>query len=54
MLHGYFLSKGMLKADSREQEVIHLILELWKSDKSYGVIARELNDQRIKSRKAKA
>jgi hypothetical protein len=50
---GYFLSKGILKADSREQEVIQIILELWKNGKSHGAIARELNNQNIKPRKAK-
>ncbi|MFZ4712558.1 MAG: recombinase family protein [Bacteriovoracaceae bacterium] len=33
---------------------MQIIIELWKSGKSHGAIARELNNQNIKPRKAKA
>lgn len=51
--YGYYLSKGALKLDSREQEIIQLILEMWRKEMSHGAIARELNKQKIKPRKAK-
>ncbi len=49
----FYLSQGKLKPDSREQEIIQIILELCREGKSHGAIARELNYRNIKPRKAK-
>jgi DNA invertase Pin-like site-specific DNA recombinase len=51
--YGFYLSSGQLKPDTREQEIIQKILEMYSKGMSYGAIARSLNDQKIRPRLAK-
>lgn len=48
---GYCCQRGRLVPDPKEAETLHLILALWKSGKSLSDIMRQLNRQRIKTRK---
>jgi len=50
--YGYCLLKGRLLEDPREMAVVEDILKWWKEGLSHGAIARRLNDQNIKPRKA--
>ena len=48
---GYRCLRGRLILDAREIEIVHSVMNLWNSGKSYCAIARQLNGQRIKNRK---
>ena len=52
--YGYCLVNGMLAEDPREMSVVALMLKWWGQGMSYGAIARKLNSQKIKPRKAAA
>ena len=52
-LFGYFVLKGKLIEDNREQQTVQLIMKLWSAGKSYAGIAKYLNDHKIKTRKLK-
>jgi len=49
--YGYFVLKGQLVEDSREQQTVQLIMKLWSEGKSYAAIAQYLNGHNIKTRK---
>lgn len=48
---GYFVLKGQLVEDSREQQTVQLIMKLWSEGRSYAAISRYLNEQNLKTRK---
>ena len=50
--YGYCLVGGRLVEDPREIAVVHMMLAWWRSGQSLGAIARRLNIQKIKPRKA--
>jgi hypothetical protein len=50
--YGYCLVGGLLVEDPREMAVVHEMLSWWKTGMSFGAIARRLNSQKIKPRKA--
>jgi hypothetical protein len=50
--YGYCLVGGRLIEDPREMAVVQLMLGWWQSGMSLGAIARRLNSQKIKPRKA--
>lgn len=50
--YGYCLVNGMLTEDPREMSVVALMLKWWGQGMSYGAIARKLNSQKVKPRKA--
>ena len=50
--YGYFLLQGKVQVDTREQAIIGIILKFWNDGKSQCAIARLLNQQKIKPRKA--
>ena len=50
--YGSCLVDGQLVEDPKEASVLRLILKLWRQGMSHCAIARRLNDQRIKPRKA--
>jgi hypothetical protein len=50
--YGYCLVGGKLLEDPREMAVVQLMLKWWGEGMSLGAIARRLNSQRIKPRKA--
>lgn len=52
--YGYCLVNGMLVEDPREMSVVSLMVKWWNQGMSYGAIARKLNSQKIKPRKAAA
>lgn len=52
--YGYCLVNGKLAEDPREMRVVHLMIQWWSQGMSYGAIARKLNSQKIKPRKAEA
>lgn len=50
--YGYCLVGGRLIEDPREMAVVRKMLTWWRSGMSLGAIARQLNSQKIKPRKA--
>jgi hypothetical protein len=38
--------------DNKEIEIVHLVMNLWTAGQSYSAIAKHLNNQGIKNRKA--
>ena len=50
--YGYCLVKGKLLEDPREMANVRLMISWWNQGQSLGAIARRLNDQKIKPRKA--
>lgn len=50
--YGYCLVNGVLVEDPREMSVVALMVKWWNQGMSYGAIARKLNSQKIKPRKA--
>lgn len=50
--YGYFLFRGILQENSKEQAVIQLITKLNRKSLSQGAIARQLNELKIKPRRA--
>jgi len=50
--YGYCLVNGQLEEDPREVAVVQLIMKWWRQGLSHGAIARQLNRQKIKPRKA--
>lgn len=52
--YGYCLVNGALLEDPREMAVVALMVKWWTQGMSYGAIARKLNSQKIKPRKAAA
>lgn len=49
--YGYFVLKGKLVEDNREQQTVQLIIKLWSEGKSYAAIARYLNEHSVKTRR---
>lgn len=52
--YGYCLVNGVLVEDPREMAVVALMVKWWNQGMSYGAIARKLNSQKVKPRKAAA
>lgn len=50
--YGYSLVKGRLFEDPKEMSVVQDILKWWRQGMSHCAIARRLNDQKVKPRKA--
>lgn len=50
--YGFALVNGVLHEDPKERAVVQLIIKWWQQGLSHGAIARKLNDQKIKPRKA--
>jgi hypothetical protein len=50
--YGWCLVDGKLVVDPKEASVLRLILKLWRQGMNHCAIARRLNEQRIKPRKA--
>jgi len=50
--YGYCLVNRRLLEDPREMAVVQLMLQWWRDGMSLGAIARRLNSQKIKPRKA--
>ena len=49
---GYRCLRGRLIMDAREIEIVQLVMNLWIAGQSYSAIAKHLNNQGIKNRKA--
>ena len=49
---GYRCLRGRVILDAREIEIVHLVMNLWTAGQSYSAIAKHLNNQGIKNRKA--
>jgi Recombinase len=49
---GYRCLRGRLICDAREIEIVQLVMNLWTAGQSYSAIAKHLNNQGIKNRKA--
>ena len=49
---GYRCLRGRLIMDAREIEIVQLVLNFWTAGQSYSSIAKHLNNQGIKNRKA--
>ena len=49
---GYRNFRGRLIMDAREIEIVQLVMNLWTAGQSYSSIAKHLNNQGIKNRKA--
>ena len=49
---GYRNLRGRLIMDAREIEIVQLVMNLWTAGQSYSAIAKHLNKQGIKNRKA--
>jgi len=49
---GYRCLRGRLIMDAREIEIVQLVLNFWTAGQSYSAIAKHLNKQGIKNRKA--
>jgi len=50
--YGCCLVNGALLENPKEMAIIHIIIKWWQEGLSHGAIARKLNDQNIKPRKA--
>ncbi len=50
--YGFTLVNGVLHEDPKEMAVVQLIIKWWQQGLSQGAIARKLNNQKIKPRKA--
>jgi hypothetical protein len=50
--YGYCLVGGRLIEDPREMAIVQMMLAWWRGGQSLGAIARRLNSQKIKPRKA--
>lgn len=51
--YGFAYLEGHLVVDPRETKVIHQMVKLWQSGKSFKAIAEQLNDQKIPTRLGK-
>jgi hypothetical protein len=51
--YGFAYLEGKLAVDPRETKVVHQMVKLWQSGKSYKAIAERLNDQKIPTRLGK-
>ena len=49
---GYRCLRGRLIMDAREIEIVQLVMNFWTARQSYSTIAKHLNNQGIKNRKA--
>jgi len=49
---GYRILRGRLILDAREIQIVHLVMNLWTAGQSYSAIAKHLNNQGVKNRKA--
>jgi hypothetical protein len=49
--YGYRSLRGMLIMDAHEVEIVHTIMELWKTGRSYSAIVTILNDNGLKNRR---
>jgi len=49
---GYRCLRGRLIMDAREIKIVQLVLNFWTAGQSYSAIAKHLNNQGIKNRKA--